>query len=165
MDANHINTFLSVAGGLVAALGGWEFIKYMLNRRNNERINAAKAFQTEYETLMSDYKRMQQKVDDLNKKVDELYEKLRTYESKLLEATREKYELELALKEAEKHVCLQPDDKCLQRLTPNVKCRLVTLLRGGYTEDHPDAIITEEDMLKPLKTDEDNGVPENADKG
>lgn len=39
--------------------------------------------------------------------------------------------------------------KCLQRLNPDDHCRLRKILRGGYKEDHPDAILTEEDMLNP----------------
>ena len=78
-----------------------------------------------------------------------------------LNLIRENNELKLQLKEAEKHVCLQPDDKCIQRLNPNDLCRLRKILRGGYREDHPDAIITEEDM----KREKDNGLPEEPRKG
>ena len=45
-------------------------------------------------------------------------------------------------------VCLQPDDRCLQRLNPDDKCRLRKLLRGEYLKDNPEAIITEEDMMR-----------------
>ena len=154
MDTTHINTFLSVAGGLVTALGGWEFVKYLLNRRSNRRIAEANAFKIEREAIIEDYKRVQQEVDELKKKVDELYSRLHELEGERLDLIRRNNELELELKEAEKRVCLQPDDKCLRRLNDNVKCRLVGLLRGSYTKDHPDAIMTEEDMMNPEGVEE-----------
>ena len=84
----------------------------------------------------------------LNEKLDELYKQVHRLEGERLDLIKENNELRLALKEAEKHVCLQPDDKCLQRLGTDVNCRLRDLLRGKYAEDHPDAIISEEDMEK-----------------
>ena len=149
MDTTHINTFLSVAGGLVTALGGWEFVKYLLNRKSNSRVAEANAFKVEREAIIEDYKRVQQEVDELKKKVDELYSRLHELEGERLALIRRNNELELELKEAEKRVCLQPDDKCLQRLNPNDMCRLRKILRGEYARDHPDAIITPEDMMRP----------------
>lgn len=143
-----IGSFMTAAGTVVTALGGIELVKYLLNRKSNSRIAEANAFDVERKALLEDYKRVQGEVDELKKKVDELYKKLHTLETERLDLIRENNELKLALKEAEKHVCLQPDDRCLRRLNDNVKCRLVGLLRGGYTEDHPDAIMTEEDMMK-----------------
>lgn len=140
---------LAAAATIVTALGGLELVKYLLNRKSNSRIAEANAFNVEREALLEDYKRVQGEVDELKKKVDELYKKLHTLETERLDLIRENNELKLALKEAEKHVCLQPDDRCLRRLNDNVKCRLVGLLRGSYTEDHPDAIVTEADMLNP----------------
>lgn len=127
-------------------MGGWEAVKYLINRKSNKTIAEANAFEVQRNALLEDYKRVQGEVDVLKKKVDELYEKLHSLENERLDLIRENNELRLQLKEAEKHVCLQPDDKCLQRLNNGVKCRLVNLLRGNYTKDHPDAIITEEDM-------------------
>ena len=141
-----LGTFLAAAGGLVTALGGWEFVKYMLNRKSNSRVAEANAFKVEREAIIEDYKRVQGEVDALKKKVDELYEKVHQLEGERLDLIKRNNELELQLKEAEKHVCLQPDDRCLQRLNPDDHCRLRKILRGEYAKDHPGAIITEEDM-------------------
>lgn len=145
---------------LVTALGGWEAIKYLLNRKTNARIADANAFKVEREALIEDYKRVQGEVDELKKQVAKLYTEIDTLKNDRLKLMQEKGELELALEEAEKHVCLQPDDKCLQRLNPNGKCRLRKLLRGEYAKDHPDAILTEEDMKRkpsdePINSNED----------
>lgn len=143
-----IGSFMTAAATVVTALGGIELVKYLLNHKSNSRIAEANAFDVERKALLEDYKRVQGEVDELKKKVDELYKKLHSLETERLDLIRENNELRLALKEAEKHVCLQPDDRCLRRLNDNVKCRLVGLLRGSYTEDHPDAIMSEEDMMK-----------------
>ena len=144
----HMAEFLSSAGGILAALGGFEFIKWLSRRSTDRRVEEANAFKVERDALIEDYKRVQTEVDELKKKVDELYKKLHALETERLDLIRENNELRLALKEAEKHVCLQPDDKCLRRLGTEVNCRLRDLLRGKYAEDHPDAILTEEDMGK-----------------
>ena len=116
---------LTAAATIVTALGGLELIKYLLNRKAEKRVEEANAFDVQREALMKDYERVQGEVDELKKKVDEL------------------------------HVCLQPDDRCLQRLNPNDHCRLRKILRGEYAKDNPGAILTEEDMMKKETDDED----------
>lgn len=102
----------------------------------------------ERKAIIEDYKRVQEELDKLQKKVDELYKRVHQLESERLDLIHENNRLRLELKEAEKRVCLQPDDRCLQRLNPDDKCRLRKLLRGEYLKDNPEAIITEEDMMR-----------------
>lgn len=144
-----MNDTIVTIGSILSALGGWEAIKYMLKRKTNKKIEEANAFKIQREAIIEDYKRVQEEVDELKKKVDELYKRVHVLEAEKLSLISENNELRLQLKEAEKYVCLQPDDKCLQRLNSDVKCRLVGLLRGEYTKDHPEAIVTPEDMTKP----------------
>ena len=139
---------ITAAATIVTALGGLELIKFLLNRKTNKRIAEASAFEVERKAIIEDYKRVQEEVDSLKMKVDELYKKVHQLESERLDLIHENNKLRLALKEAEKHVCLQPDDRCLQRLNPDDKCRLRKLLRGEYLKDNPEAIITEEDMMR-----------------
>lgn len=153
---------LTIVVSLITALGGWEAIKYLLNRKTNSRIAEANAFKVEREALIEDYKRVQGEVDKLKEQVAKLYTEIDSLKSDRLRLIQENGELKLALKEAEKHVCLRPDDKCLQRLNPNDHCRLRKILRGEYTKDHPDAIITEEDMMKP-KNDTENEEDKQSD--
>lgn len=143
-----MNDTIVTIGSILGALGGWEAIKYMLNRKTNKKIEEANAFKIQREAIIEDYKRVQEEVDELKKKVDELYKRVHVLEAEKLSLISENNELRLQLKEAEKYVCLQPDDKCLQRLNSDAKCRLVGLLRGEYTKDHPEAIVTPEDMTK-----------------
>lgn len=155
MSNIDFSTLLTAAGGMVAAMGGFEFIKWMFNRKSNERISAAQAFEVEYKALIEDYHRVQMEVDknkeqieELNKKIDSLYEKVHKLEGDKLELIQENNSLKLQLKEAEKKVCLQPDDRCLKRLNPDDHCRLRKILRGEYMKDYPDAILTDEDMIR-----------------
>lgn len=139
---------LTIVVPLITALGGWEAIKYLINRKANTRIAEANAFKVEREALIEDYKRVQGEVDELKKQVAKLYTEIDTLKNDRLKLMQENNELKLALKEAEKRVCLRPDDQCLQRLNPDDHCRLRKILRGEYVKDHPDAILTEEDMKR-----------------
>ena len=142
---------ITAAATIVTALGGLELIKFLLNRKSNRKITEANAFDVAQNSWVKEYRRMQDEITELNKKVDDLYDKVHQLESERLDLINENNSLRLQLKEAEKHVCLQPDDNCLQRLNPNDKCRLRNILRGEYTKDHPDAILTPEDMKRPVK--------------
>ena len=142
---------ITAAATIVTALGGLELIKFLLNRKSNRKITEANAFDVAQSSWAKEYRRMQDEITELNKKVDDLYDKVHQLESERLDLINENNSLRLQLKEAEKHVCLQPDDNCLQRLNPNDKCRLRNILRGEYTKDHPDAILTPEDMKRPRK--------------
>lgn len=175
-----MNDIWEILIAVVAALGGWQFVRYVLNINSNRRISAAEAFREEYKALIEDYQRVQkevdkqaEKLDKYDRMIDDLYKRVRKLEDEKMSLINEKLtlkdennKLRLALKEAEKHICLQPDDKCLKRLNDNVKCRLVGLLRGAYTEDHPDAILTDDDMKKGETGNvEDNGIPEESREG
>lgn len=151
---------ITAAATIVTALGGLELIKFLINRKSNRKISEASAFDVAQTSWVKEYQRMQNEIKELNKKVDDLYEKVHQLETERLDLINENNTLRLRLKEAEKHVCLQPDDRCLQRLSPDDKCRLRKLLRGEYMKDHPDAIITEEDMMKPedRKEDDDENI-------
>lgn len=133
---------------MIAALGGLETIKYFANRKSNKKVAEANAFKIERDAIIEDYKRVQGEVDELKKQVAKLYKEIDELKNDRLKLMQENGELKLALKESEKKVCLQPDDRCLQRLNPNDHCRLRKILRGEYGKDHPDAILTEEDMKK-----------------
>lgn len=146
---------MTAAATIVTALGGIELIKFLLNRKTTKKVDEANAFKVQRDALMDDYKRLQEEVDTLNRKVNALYEKVHALEGERLDLIKENNELKLQLKEAKGKACLQPDDKCLRRLNPDDKCRLRKLLRGEYLKDHPDAIITDEDMMKKETEDED----------
>ena len=138
---------LTIAVSLVTALGGWEAVKYLINRKSNGRIAEANAFKVERDALIEDYKRVQGEVDELKEKVAKLYTEIDGLKNDRLKLIQENGELKLALKEAEKHVCWRPKDECFQRVIESDHCLYRKLIQG-VREQHPGAIITEEDMKK-----------------
>ena len=114
MEMSNLGIFASTVGGLITALGGFEFIKYLFNKNSNERIMAAKAFQEERQTIMEDYKRIQSEVDRMQNVIDELRKRVCALEETRLDLIKENNELKLRLKEAEHNICLRPDDECFK---------------------------------------------------
>ena len=141
-EKNNMNgweTFLTAAGGLIAALGGFEFVKYLLNKNSNDRIMAAKAFQEERKTILDDYARIQKEVDRMQTLIDELRKRVCVLEETRLDLIKENNELKLALKEAEHNVCLRPDDECFKgRIPVRTYCRLKKLAQGDYDAFYED---------------------------
>ena len=163
-----LGTYMAAAGGLVTALGGWEFIKYMLNRRANSRIAEANAGIKEIEreerelgvmkqlveSLQKRIEQQDRKISELNERVDKLYVEKHELEKLNNELIRENNELRLQLMEARHNLCVRPDDECLKRMPPRDYCRLVKLANHEY------------DMYYPNTEDNENsGLPEKPDKG
>lgn len=135
-EKNNMNgweTFLTAAGGLIAALGGFEFVKYLMNKNSNDRIMAAKAFQEERNTILEDYRRLSGEVDRMQELINELRKRVQNLEETRLDLIKENNELKLALKEAEHNVCLRPNDECFKgRMPARTYCRLKKLAQGDY---------------------------------
>lgn len=132
-NMNGWEIFLTAAGGLIAALGGFEFVKYLMNKNSNDRIMAAKAFQEERNTILEDYRRLSGEVDRMQELINELRKRVQNLEETRLDLIKENNELKLALKEAEHNVCLRPDDECFKgRMPARTYCRLKKLAQGDY---------------------------------
>lgn len=130
MNAETLTAFLSSAAGLLAALGGWEGVKYLANLKSHRRASEANAFEVERKAILEDYQRVQGEVDELKKQVAKLYREIDSLKEGRIALLEENARLKVALKEAEKKVCLNPSDRC----------RLRKLLRGEYEKDHPGTI-------------------------
>ena len=159
----NIGTYLAAAGGLVTALGGWEFIRYMLNRRSNSRIAEANAGIKEIEkderelgvmkqlveSLQKRIEQQDEKIKELNGRMDKLYEQLHERERENNSLVRENNELRLALKEAEHNLCVRPDDECFKgRLPKRTYCRLKKLANGDYDSFYDDEETENEESGK-----------------
>jgi peptidoglycan hydrolase CwlO-like protein len=103
-------------------VGGWSFLRWILSRKEDKRMSAAKAMAQEMETLMRNYSAMEKKIDKLEQKVDNLYKTVHQLEGEKLQLIKEKNELELKLKEAERHICLRPESECDKRLSTRFYC-------------------------------------------
>lgn len=154
---------MGVAGTVIGALGGWKFIEWMVNRKANRRRAIAEAVGVETDAFMKRYNALEEEIQRLNKKVDDLYVRLHTVETDNLALLRENGELKVALKEAEAKACLRPPRSCLMRISPNISCRELELIRGDYKKEFPDAIVSEDD-LKRVK-DETDAVHKEPDSG
>lgn len=148
---NELEKILLAIASVVTALGGLEFLKYFLNRKNVKRVSAADAFHAEYKSIIEDYHRVRDEVaaakreiEDLNKKVDELYRQVHTLENERLDLIKRNAELELELKEARHNECVRPDDECFKgRLPKRTYCRLKKLAAGDYDAFYGDGSETE----------------------
>lgn len=63
-----MNEILVTIGSIIGTLGGWEAVKYLINRKSNKTIAEANAFEVQRNALLEDYKRVQGEVDVLKKK-------------------------------------------------------------------------------------------------
>lgn len=151
---------INLAIGAVAALGGLQFVKYILNLGSNRRISAAEAYKAEYAALIEDYRRTQKEVDEakielarVNDKVDRLYARVHELENERLDLIKDNNELMLRLKEAEHNVCMRPDGDCVRRLPARAYCALYKVAEGRLVSD-------EARKDKKEHHDEDNGIPE-----
>lgn len=66
-----ITLFVAILTAL--GVGGWSFLRWILSRKEDKRMSAAKAMAQEMETLMRNYSAMEKKIDKLEQKVDNLY--------------------------------------------------------------------------------------------
>lgn len=166
---NDWKDILLAIASIVTAFGGLELLKYLLNRKNINRVSAADAFKAEYKSIIEDYHRVRKEVDDakreissLNKKVDDLYRQVHTLENERLDLIKRNAELELALKEARHNECVRPDDECFKgRLPKRTYCRLKKLAAGDYDEYYDEYDVNENQ--KEDAENKDRGVSEKPD--
>ncbi len=104
-----MNEILITAGGLLTALGGWEAIKYLLNRKTNSRKAEADADQSEFSVLKQTIEFLQTQLKEKEERFAEQTALLRQTNRELLEKERENGMLraERALKLCEVRNCLK----------------------------------------------------------
>ena len=162
-----MNDIWEILIAVVAALGGWQFVKYMLNLNSNRRMAAAEAYKVEYAGLIEDYKRTRKEVDDTKKEVAELkaqvkklYKEIDALKEDRLSLIKENGELKLKLMEAEHNVCMRPDGDCVRRLPARSYCALYQVAEGRLISDE-----ARKDKKEHEKDSEDNGIPEEPREG
>lgn len=101
-------------GGIVGTLGGWEAIKYLMNRKTNGRIAEATADAAEATAGAEEFKALREYNDFLQKQLQSKEERFIEAEARnrklldenlLLIKANAKLELEIALKRCEKKKC------------------------------------------------------------
>lgn len=138
MDAtfDSIKGYATLAAGIVACLGGWGAIRYMLNLRAERHKIELENKKNELDIMRGLYEQLDNKVKELSAKVDELYKQVHSLEREKIALIQKNSMLEVELQKARSNVCLRPDDECLKRMPDRDYCRLVRLAKGKYDHYH-----------------------------
>lgn len=125
--------------GTVVSLGGLSLIKFLFFMKPERRIRNIEADEKEMnvmkmlvESLKSRIEQQDEKIRQLNGRVDLLYAEKHELEKENNELVRENAMLRIQLAEAERNVCVRPDDECMRRQPPRDHCRLKRLANGYY---------------------------------
>ncbi len=97
MDALTLQQFLETAAGALTALGGWEAVKYIVNRKAMGRKAEAEADSAEFTVLKDTTEFLQQQLKDKEQRFSEQTAALRQLNQEILDVTKEKGKLELEL--------------------------------------------------------------------
>ncbi len=92
-----ITSTIELAVGAITALGGWEAIKYFINRKANGRMAEAEADSVEFTVLKDTTEFLQQQLKDKEQRFSEQTEIVRKLNSEVLALTNEKARIELEL--------------------------------------------------------------------
>ena len=94
---------------ILAALGGWEAIRWVINfvanRKTDKRKEVAAASSMEGDHNRTNIDWLEKRVVERDTKIDKVYAELRDEQSKRLEEIHKRYEVELRLKEMETKRC------------------------------------------------------------
>ncbi len=102
-------TWIEIVATILTALGGWEMIKYLLNRKTNARKAEAEADLNEFSVLRETVIFLQEQLQKKEERFAEQTDIVRRLTAENLELTRENAMLkaERALKLCERRNCVQ----------------------------------------------------------
>ena len=92
-----ITTMIETAAGAITALGGWETIKYLVNRKANGRKAEAEADSVEFTVLKDTTEFLQQQLKEKEQRFSEQTDMVRKLNAEVLDLTREKARIDLEL--------------------------------------------------------------------
>lgn len=110
----EINSIIETIAAVVAALGGWEFIKYLMNRKTNKRKEEAEADSVEFNVLKDTVMFLQEQLHEKEKRFCEQTDRLRKIQDESFSLLQEKNKIELEL---QMFRCIKK--KCLNREPQN----------------------------------------------
>lgn len=105
---------ITIIGSILGTLGGWESIKYLLNRKTNARILDAQAGSEEFRVLRDTNDFLQQQLKLKEERFAEQTQVVRKQNTEILELTKAKAVVELEL---QKYKCIVA--KCPNRQPQN----------------------------------------------
>ena len=112
-----METLLTIIGGIatiIGAIGGWEMIKYFLNRKTNKRKEEAEADSVEFGVLRDTVEFLQQQLHDKEERFAAQTDRLRKVQDDYFALLKEHAQTELDL---QRFRCVRP--KCAQREPQN----------------------------------------------
>ena len=103
----EIEAILKILVTVLTTMGGWEFVKWQLNRRSNQRIAEAHADDEEFNVLKEHIEFLQKQVYDKETRFAEQTNLVRKQNEEIMTLMREKgnLELQLAMKRCEVKNC------------------------------------------------------------
>jgi uncharacterized coiled-coil protein SlyX len=105
-----MNEILQTVATIVAAIGGWEAIRYLINWKTNGRKAEAEADSVEFSVLRDAVEFLQQQLKDKEVRFAEQTDQVRKLNAEILEITKAKGAVDLEL---QKYRCVVP--KCQNR--------------------------------------------------
>ena len=87
----------TVIASVVTACGGWEAIKYLLNKETNKRIAEAEADSVEFSVLRQTVEFLQTQLREKEERFAQQTELVRKLNAEVLELTKEKGKVDLEL--------------------------------------------------------------------
>lgn len=113
--------YLEILSTIIAALGGWEAIKYLINRKTNKRVAESEADSVEFSLLKDTIIFLQEQLHNMvvsdsekEKRFIEQTDRLRKVQDECSSLQKDKSRLELEL---QKYKCIR--EKCPERRPPN----------------------------------------------
>lgn len=99
---------------ILTAMGGWEIVKYLINRKSNARISEAEADSAEFKVLKETNEFLQDQLKQKEERFAEQTQIVRSLNNEVLEVTKKLGNTELEL---QKYRCIRA--KCSQREPQN----------------------------------------------
>lgn len=82
---------------IISSLGGFELVKYLLNRKNNARIMEAQADNDEFKVLKEEVQFLQEQLKQKEERFADQTQQVRTLNAEVIKLTQEKAAVELDL--------------------------------------------------------------------
>lgn len=119
-----IPTIIASCAGVLTALGGWEFVKWLLNRKSNKRIAEANAESMELKNERDEFHFLRERLEykdsammEKEKRFNEQTDLVRSLNRQLLDQTIEngKLQARISALEAERAMKLCEKRGCIER--------------------------------------------------
>lgn len=105
---------IEIVAAIIGTMGGWEAIKYLLNRKTNKRKEEAEADSVEFGVLRDSMEFLQNQLKEKEERFVNQTDRLRKLQDDYFELLKEKQRIELEL---QRFRCVRP--KCAQREPQN----------------------------------------------